>query len=252
MKKFDKITKHPDKNEIYSKLINGIDPKDISASLKIKYPEENQAHLRLPATLLQDFIKSGGLNYLETFKEDVLAANENLEDEGLDKKTIKNIKKNSAYQEKLNQIADQKIEEINIKKRIIEMEELIRSRFESIFDRLYENPNNGTNNGDYALIKYAEQWLKLLEFYNKAVNLAPDVTIQHNHTIEYVDKRIDIIQTVVKELLFEIDPNLEMIFFQKLQERLLEAKLIEEPVISLTSENVKILEEKLDIDEQSE
>lgn len=212
--KFDNIISHPDKEEIIKKLFLGLSAKSVSDWLKTKYSTQETNHLRLSQKTIQDFIDSGYLNAYDKLKEDVVATKQG---RNLDDKIADSLLNSKTYRERINELADDKID---VKKKIVQMETLISSRFEQVFDRIQSDPSSIGAKGDYALIKYYEQWIKTIEFYNKAIDLAPTNIVQHNHTVEYIDKRTSYLQEAIRELLFEMEPEMASKFWEKLQNKL--------------------------------
>lgn len=214
---FSGILSHPDKDEIISKLLTGSDPKDVSQWLKLKYAEKNQTHLRLSIKILQDFSKSQYMNFYDQFKSDLVA--EKSDNSKLDKKMADSLYNNKTYRERINEVADK---EINIRERFLSLDLMIRDRIEQVFDKIQEDP--GGFKGDYIFIKYVEQYLSLIEKYNRDVNNAPDQIIQHNHTVQYVDQNLAAMQEGIRDALLELDPELTALVMEKITERLSKIK----------------------------
>lgn len=208
---FSSILSHPERDEIVSKLLTGSDPKDVSQWLKLKYAEKSQTHLRLSIKILQDFSKSQYMNYYDQFKQDLVA--EKSDNSKLDKKVADSLYNNKTYKERLNEVAEK---EINIRERFLSLDLMIRDRIEQVFDKIQEDP--GSFKGDYVFIKYVEQYLSLIEKYNRDINNAPDQIIQHNHTVQYVDQNLAAMQDGIREALLELDPELTALVMEKISD----------------------------------
>jgi hypothetical protein len=208
---FSKLLQHPDKDEIISKLVHGVKPKDISDWLKLKYPDKNQSHLKLSAKVLKDFMDNN-IDLYTTLQADIVDAKKGKQQ---DKKIADSLLNNKTYRERLNELADT---EIDIKKVTGEVVFLIRSRIEQYFDRVQQNPEN--LKPDYGLIKWFEVLLNACEKYDKMVNNAPDQIVQHNITMTAMDRTTAAMQDVIREVLAEIDPEASFLFMEKMREAL--------------------------------
>lgn len=208
---FSKLLEHPDKDEVISKLISGVKPKDISDWLKLKYPDKEQSHLKLSTKLLKDFIDNN-INLYNTLQEDVANLKEGKQQ---NKKIAESLLNNKTYRERLNEIADN---EVDIKKVISDVVFLIRERIEQYWDKMQDNPSN--LKPDYGLIKWFEILLNACEKFDKIVNRAPDQVIQHNITMTAVDRHTAIFQDVIREVLAEMEPEAAFLFMEKLREKL--------------------------------
>ena len=211
---FSLLQNHPDVEEIMNKLLSGVDPKDVCDLLKLRYPEVEQAHLRLSLKLLKDFLSSPYLDYVKQAENDLIAVKFGKK---IDKKISKSLLNNKTYQERLNEALDEKIELSN---RFKDLDVLFRSRMEQVFDRIQEDPSVINGKTDYVLIKYAEQYLNLLEKYNRHVNNKPDQVVQHNHAVVHVDQYAFAIQEAIRDVLAEMDPAFSLSFIEKLSNKL--------------------------------
>ena len=73
---FSKILSHPDKDEIISKLVTGIKPRDVSDWLKLKYSDKEQGHLRISSKILQDFVENN-LDLYNVIQNDISGVKQN-------------------------------------------------------------------------------------------------------------------------------------------------------------------------------
>lgn len=208
---FSKLLSHPLKEEILDKLLRGTKPKDICDWLKLKYPDNEQSHLRVPLKLLKDFLNSN-LDLYNTVREDIVDAKQGIKQK---KKISESLLNNKTYRDRLNELADN---EIDIKKVIAEVVFLIRERIEQYFDKMQENPEN--LKPDYGLIKWFEVLLNAVEKFDKIVNNAPDQIIQHNVTMQAVGEHTAIFQDVIREVLAEMDPEAAFLFIEKMREKM--------------------------------
>lgn len=208
------ILQHPDNEEIISKLMTGIDPKDVADWLKLKYPNKEQSELRVSVKLLTDFVKSDYTSAYKQVEKDLFAIKNG---EKIDKKLANSLVNNKSYQERLSEIVEEKLELLN---RFKALDMILRTRVEQIFDKIQQNPENVNGKTDYVLLKYIEQYINLIEKYDKHVNNKPDQVIQHNHTLMYIDQYTACIQDAVRETLAEIDQETAMLFLEKIADKM--------------------------------
>jgi len=210
-KDFSKILDHPDSSEIIDKLLKGTTPKELSDQLKLKYTKKEQTHLRVSAKLLKEFVDEN-LNLQDHLETHIQEAKEG---KLQDKKIFESLQNTKSYAERLNELADTKID---IKKVVMETVFLLRERIEQVFDRIQENPSQ--MKPDHVLIKYFDTLLNATEKFDKIVNQNPDQVIQHNITMQALDQRSAIVQDVIREVLAEMDPEAAFMFMERLQVRL--------------------------------
>lgn len=209
-----KLLSHPDQEEIISKLVNGVKPKDVSDWLKIKYPNKDQNHLRLSIKLLKEFLDKH-LDLYNTLEKDLKSAKSSFQE----KQVAASLKNNKTYQERISEIANT---EVDIKKMMVETGELIRARIEQYFDKVQENPSN--LKPDYGLIKWFELLLSFTEKYDKIVNNSPDQIVQHNVTFQVVDQYVAVLQDCIRETLAEMDPEAAALFMEKYTEKIMKVQ----------------------------
>src|SRR6056300_1002135 len=157
----NKIMNHPDKDEIIKRMLDGESVRSIESWLKEKYPNKKRNHISYPT--LQIF-RQENLNIrgevLEDIKEIKQAKDEAEKERILEEK----VKKSNAYKEKLEEIVSQ---EIDVNKRLLEMEALVNSRIEFYFNILN---SGGTIREDKIFIEYINilrglmsDWKKFIE-----------------------------------------------------------------------------------------
>lgn len=228
---FSVILNHPKRNEIISKILNGISPKEIALWLKNTFNDKDENHLRLSQKIIEQFAKSDFVNYEKQLNTDLALA------EAGDQKVLSSLKNNKTWKQRVDNLLEEKVD---IKDRLNKMEMLVRDRMEQVFDSIQDNPQ--ATRGDHVLIKYFEHYLKLLETYNKTINLAPDMVIQHNHTVEYIDKRTNFLQDAIYEVLEEMDPSFATTFLDKLHTKLATLQYNEEEPKAIGESDIKKLE----------
>jgi hypothetical protein len=210
MPDFKKILEHVERDKIISKLVNGETPKDVAQYLKLKFNKKEEAHLRVGAALLQEFIDK----YFDQYK----FLNKVVEDEKsnkTDKIVYESLLNNKAWKERIADIADG---EIDLKKRISDLIVRLEARAEQVFDKIQENPGNFK--GDYVLLKYFDALTALLSTADKVINERPDTLIEHNISISMVEQNSVLIQDTIRELLLELSPDVSSRFMELLTAKL--------------------------------
>lgn len=208
---FSKLLSHPDKDEIISKLITGIKPKDVADWLKLKYPEKEQRHLQLSSKMLKDFVDNN-LDLYNTLQNDIAGTKNG---QTPPKEISESLQNNKTYKERLNELADN---EIDIKRIMVETVFIIKQRIEQVFDKVQENPQN--MKPDHALIKWFEVLLNAAEKFQKIVNEAPDLVVQHNHSVQMVEQHTAFLQDAIRETMAEVDPKMAFLFMEKMNDKM--------------------------------
>ena len=206
---FSKLLSHPNKDEIISKLVTGVQPSEVSDWLKLKYSDDDQKHLRLSQQLLKTFIENN-LDLYKTLQDDILVISS-----GQEKEISESLKNNKTYKARLTELVDQ---ELDIKKIMVETVFLIRQRVEQVFDKAQENPES--LKPDPTLIKWMELLLNTTEKYNKIVNQAPDSIVQHNVSVQVIEQHTAFLQDAIRETMAEEDPQMAYLFLDKLNAKM--------------------------------
>ena len=202
---------HPDKDEIIKRMLDGESVRSIESWLKEKYPNKKRNHISYPT--LQIF-RQENLNIrgevLEDIKEIKAAKDEAEKERILEEK----VKKSNAYKEKLEEIVSQ---EIDVNRRLLEMEALVNSRIEFYFNILN---SGGTIREDKIFIEYINILRGLMSDWKKFIEGYTDNKVEHNVNINVMMQQITIIKNVVSDVLQDIQPELVPNFIDKLNEKL--------------------------------
>lgn len=239
---YSKIINHPDSEEIVGKLVSGIRAKDVSEWLKIKYQDKDEAHLKLSAALLKEFVDNN-LNLYETLKQDI----QGVKAGGIDKKISAALKNNKTYQERMLEMAD---DEVDIKKMFKSVYVMLNARVEQYFDKIQQNPES--LKPDYGLLKFFDSMMMYVEKYDKIINKSPDQIIQHNVTVQVMDQYVSVMQDSIRQTLAEMDSDAANLFLERFNENISKLQLPEgmQPVKPQTQEQkylgVEILHSKLE------
>ncbi len=231
------ILEHPDKDEIISKLIIGILPKDLHESLKAKYTNVGEKKFILSEKSIESF-KDDYLDIYNDLKEDILKTKDNK----ISNKEVEvelSIKNNKKYKERLSEYLDHEIDiKLTIKKLIVAIE----ARAEQVFDKIQEDPRN-VGKADYVLIQYFNTLSTSLEKLNKILNDSPDQVIQHNITLQVLDQHIFVFQDLIKDILAKLDLQASLEFMDLFNEKM--KKLKPPSIIDPLSTEERLTEVKL-------
>ena len=238
---------HPDRDQIVSQMVIGISFKDIHETLSAKYSEINRDFVISEKDL--KYINDNYLDIYTKIKDDLYSVNESNRDP--EKELNEAIQKNPTYHQKLNEYIDK---EIDIKTVVKKLVVGIEHRASQVFDLIQEDPRNIKM--DRTLIEWFNSLTAILEKYDTILNGGPDQIMQQNNiNIQVVDRHIDVVFNVIKEILSKLDHETSMLFIdmfnqemQKLKaqeikmlpidERLQQAEMLKSEVIgSLHSNN---------------
>lgn len=214
-----KILEHPDKEEIISKLIIGIPPKDINEWLSSKYTNVSE----LKFVIAEKSIKSFQDNYLDiynTIQQDLaktkLAVSNSTEKEL--ELTINNL---PAYKSVMLKTAN---EELDIRLIVKRLCVAIETRLSQVFDEIQEDPRNINTRVDRLLLDYGETLGNLLEKYYKFTEAPPDTIVQNNITLQAVDQHITVFHDVIKEVLSQMDNESSLYFMEIFSQKMAKLK----------------------------
>ncbi len=211
---FNKLLQHPECEKIVNKLGSGDTPKEISAYLKHKYSKPDENHLRLSASLLEDFQKSYGSasDFMEKIIRDEKSG-------ALDKDIAQSLLNNKTWKERLATVIDEKV---NVEKKLIDQLHMMDQRQEQIFDKIQENPGN--TKLDYMLTKYFELNMALIEKIDKIVNKSPDQRIEHTYTVQMVEQQSVALQEAIKKVIGRLEPEMASLFMEMLAQEMAKLK----------------------------
>jgi hypothetical protein len=208
-----KVLQHPDKEIIISKLIEGESLRDVEAWLKSKYPRKKRLHVSYMT--LQKF-RQEHLNIEGEVLEDIKnKRNDKAREEAIaEQKMI--INSSNAYQDKINQVVSN---EIDVSKRLLEMDALITSRMEFYYNMLQEG---GGVKEDKVFLEYVSMMKGLMQDWKKYIEGFADKKVDHNININVAFDQVNVLKSVIYEVLEEIDPGLINVFINKLDTKMRE------------------------------
>lgn len=210
--KFNKVLKHPDKEEIIKKLLDGESLKNVEAWLQKKYPRRKRLHISW--VTLQKFRKEH-LNLYGDVLEDIKNARKAKDEDSSELLVKQIIAESSHYQEKINEIASA---ELDASKRLLEMDKLINSRLVYYFNLL--ESGNGNIKEDKVFLDYIREYRAILESWKKFIEGHADKKIEHNININVVNEQINVLKGIIFEVLQEMDPMLVPVFVDRLNQKM--------------------------------
>lgn len=207
-----KIINHAEKDKIIGKLINGESPKDITEYLKLKFPDPEQAHLRLSQGSLSEF-RDKYLTQYDTL--DQILQDENAKE--IDKKVYKSLVECKEWRDYQLKEAEA---EVDLKKKILETLLRTEARAEQVFDSIQQNPGKVNGKTDYVLVKYLELVGNLIDKADRIVNEKPDQVVQHNVSVQMIEQHSYAFQEAIRNALIKLDPDLASVVMDAITEEL--------------------------------
>ena len=205
-----KVLNHPDKEDMIKRLLGGDSVKEVERWLKEKYPRSKRLHVSYMT--LQKF-RAEHLNLKGDVLGDIKNRRTELDKEAIDAETKMVIHNSSAYQQKIEEIAEGKLD---VSRRLLEMDSLINSRLEFYYNLL---ENGGTLREDKIFIEYINTMKGLMQDWKKYVEGVADKRIEHNININVVNEQAKILKETVIDVLTEISPELITVFVERLDMR---------------------------------
>lgn len=230
----NKVLRHPEKEEIISKLLQGESLKQVEAWLKKKHPRTKRLHITYAT--LQKFRQ----NYLNLEGEALSQIKEARQQyaknsKALEKKAM--VMASNAYQEKLAEILE---DEIDVTRKMLEMEKIISSRIEYYFNAL----NSGAGlREERVFIELLTQQRELLRDWKKYVENHADQTIEHNVNINVVNEQLTVLKGIVFEVLKEMNPAMIPVFVEKLNSKMLDTSYGNENYMNYSNQSeIKVID----------
>ncbi len=202
-----KVLNHPDKEDIIKKLLEGDSVKIVEAWLKQKYPRTKRLHVSYMT--LQKF-RGEHLNLKGEVLDDIKNRRAEVDKASSEAEAKMIIKASSSYQQKLDEIASN---ELDVSKRLLEMDALINSRIEYYYNMLQQG---GTPREDKIFIEYINTMKSLMQDWKKYIEGVADKKVEHNININVVNEQARILKESVLSVLQELSPDLVPVFIERL------------------------------------
>jgi hypothetical protein len=233
-----KILNHPDKEEIIAKLVMDMSHLEVHDWLAAKYSSTSDSKFVIAAAALKSF-KDNYLDVYSMIQEDMAKTKQAVSSNTQNELEL-SVKESSAYKRKMLELAGK---EIDVRAMVAHLCHVIETRFGQIFDEIQENPRDINSRVDRVLIDYGELLGSMLERYYKFTENPADLTIQHNVTLQVVDRHISVFHDVIREVLSRLDLESSMLFMELFNEKMTRLKPpVPEPVLNT---DVKMAEAKI-------
>jgi hypothetical protein len=233
---FTKILDHPEKTQIISKLVSGENPKTVSAYLKDKYPKPDEAHLRIPATTLQEFLDTYADHH--GYVKKIIQRDA---DSKIDKKIADSLMDTRAWRDR---IVEGVKKEINYIDKLDNVLTILETRSEQIFDMIQNDPENTRT--DYVFTKYMELLMLAIEKGDKIRNDRPDVRIEHTYTIQMVEQQSLAFQNAIRRMLERLGPEYGSLFMDLLKDELSKMTTKDLPLQPITPKEIEKEQQSLE------
>lgn len=236
-----KILSHVDRDEIISKLLLGISPKDISDNLNIRYADIKDNSLLISEKDLNAF-KKHSLDLYKTIHDDL---QKTTSPTGANIDAQLTITSNPQYKDALLKLANN---ELDVKTMLGSLILNIENRIGQIFDEIQSDPRNINTRTERLLNEYIDRLQGGLEKWHKYILQVPDQTIQHNISIQHIDSHITIFHDVIKKVLSNMDIETSLLFMELFNEEISKLKAPTEAKITPVEERfaeVKIINDQI-------
>jgi hypothetical protein len=201
-----KIINHPDKERIIEKLLSGESVKEIETWLEKKYPRSKRLHVSYMT--LQKF-RSDNLNIKGDVLEDIKNKKNEIDKKNIELETKMIVQSSNAYRQKIDEIASS---ELDVTRRLLEMDRLVNSRIEHYFNLL---ETGGSIKEDKIFLEYVNTMKSLMQDWKKYIEGFADKKIEHNINVNIVNEHARILKETILEILREMDPKLIPTFVEK-------------------------------------
>ena len=222
-----KILEHPDKDEILSKLLSDVPITDIYEFLKARYIGPDEQKFIISEKSLSTF-KKEYLDIYQIMRDDIAKTKSNMttSQEQLEFE----IQGSPAYHKALEKYINSEVDIKTIIKKLVVNAE---TRIAEIYDIIREDPRNIKI--DRTLIEWFNTLAGILEKYDTILNGNPEqINIQNNINIQVLDKHINVVYDIIREILAKLDYEVSLQFVDMFNEAM--AKLKNEQISNLSIE----------------
>jgi len=232
-----KILDHPDKDEIISKLLIGIDAKGVCEWLDVKYNTLNDKKFLLNETSLKKF-QNEYLDIYTLIQED-LSRTKAAVSNGTTDELMLSVQNNQMYKSIMIENATN---ELDIKKMLANSAIAIETRLGQIYDMIQSDPTTLNSKVDRVLIEYIKVFGDLLDKYHKIIEAPAAVAVTHNVNVQ-VSEHIMVFYDIIKEILAKMDTEASLYFMDRFQETMSKLKPASEK--DMPSSEIRLAEAKL-------
>jgi hypothetical protein len=234
------ILEHPNKEEIISKLLIGITPKDIHEWLSATYSDINEQKFILSEKTIKKF-QDEYLDIYTHIKDDLVkvkSPNEELRDE---------IISSPSYHKALEKYIDSEIDiRTIVKKMVVNAQE----RMSQMYDIIQEDPRNFK--ADRTIIEWFSALSDILSKYDAILNPPnlnnEQINIQNNINIQVLDTHMNMVYDIIREILTMLDYDTSLRFMELWENKMQAIKPVDTTIIPIETrlEIVKKLEDQIE------
>jgi hypothetical protein len=206
-----KVLNHPDKEEIIRLLLNGDSVKEVERWLKKKYPKSKR--LQISYMTIQKF-RSEHLNLKGEILDDIKNKRAEVKKDVEVAETRMMVSASSSYQDKIEEIASS---ELDVSRRLLELDALIGARIEYYYNLL---ENGGSIREDKIFIEYINTLKSLMQDWKKYIEGFADKKIEHNINVNVINSQVNALKEVMYEIIQEMSPDLIPIFINKVNKKM--------------------------------
>jgi hypothetical protein len=242
-----RFLEHPDKDELISKSIIGLSPKEINEWLSAKYSDVAERKF----VISEKTIKSFQENYLDVYqqiRDDVLKSKTAIQMQDLDKELRLSVSDNPNYKSLVMGIADTEIRNaVNVERILAGMIKGIENKTAQFYDEIQASGKIDTRT-ERVLIEWFEVLGSSLERWHKFTHEGPDQIIQHNVNIQNnLDQYVSVIYEAIRETLSQMDLETSLYFMDIFSEKIAKLRLPTEAKLTQEQKTaeVKLLNETI-------
>lgn len=188
--------------------------RQVASRLAQKYPRKNQGHLRVSSSTIQSF-KTNYLDVHGQVLKDIKQATKLTRHWARKQDGQEAIAGTKSYQEVISQIAEQ---ELDTRKRILNVFAIIESRLEVLFNKASEM-EHVDKDVEKFLIEYLKQLQGVIDQHKKYEEGYRD-QVDINVNVNVMTEQIQMLRETVREILSEMDPLLTLTFMGRLNEKM--------------------------------
>jgi hypothetical protein len=207
----NKVLRHPDKEEIIKRLLDGTSVKEVESWLKKKHTGKKRLHISYMT--LQKF-RSESLNLKGDVLDDIKNRRAEIGRESDDSEARSLVLGSSDYKDMINEIASS---ELDVTRRLLEMDKLITSRIEYYYNLLQ---SGGSIKEDKVFLEYVNTLRSLMQDWKKYIDGVADKTVEHSVNINVINDQALVLKEIVYEILEDMSPELIPIFVDRMNRKL--------------------------------
>lgn len=210
----NKLTSHPNKEEVIKWLTEGVSVREVEARLAQLYPRKNQSHFRVSSSTIQAF-KVQHLDLKGKMLEDVKEHTRLAQQLVKMRQQKDSVQTTSAYQDAISKIAEG---ELNTRDQIIKVFYIVENRIEALFNKVHET-DYINRDVEKLLQGYLDQLMKAFEQHKKYIEGHKDTT-EHNINVNIMNDQVTILREAIRETLSETESELAVKFMEKLNTKM--------------------------------